>query len=337
MFRFFSYIKRFAAFFKKGRPMTGSVFLKSLPEATPAAERSHLEKFYASMPLHLQDIVDRAAAITTASQDTVQKSIGLIDHTSLKDGPRPMEGGETPAEIEKLCRDAKQGVAAVCVYPNHIETALEALKGSSVRLAVVNNFPHGGQEADTAAASARDSIARGAQEIDTVIYYTALRLGYTDMAKDRLRAVAEACEEGGAALKTILKASVYETWGALRDATDIAIETRPATQKFFVKTCTGKNPVSGYGPGGADASNLLTIATVMQAVAESAAKGVGVKFSGGIKTPVDCERVRFIVSEIAGPGFFQPDLVRFGASSLLANLAPKTPGGTPSPAPAASY
>lgn len=304
-------------------------FLKSLPADTPDEERAYLEKLYNSMPAELREIVDSAAAIDTASPDTVKKSIRLIDHTSLKDDALPMTGAERAEDIAQLCRKAADHegfhTAAVCVYPNHIETARKALAGYDVKLAAVNNFPHGNLSMEEAVANAAKSISLGAEEIDTVIDYAALKAGDAGPAGEKLEALSHLCKDSGVKLKIILKASIYEECESLHEAALIAIRSGAD----FVKTCTGKTPLAGHGTGRPDASTLLTAAIVMKAVADSGEK-VGVKISGGVKTPVDCEQMRYLADTILGPDYFSnPDLFRFGASSLLNALHPEA--ATPPP------
>lgn len=323
--------------------MSRSAFLDSLPAAIPAAEKKWLQNFYNCMPADLQKIVDEAAQIKDASLETIQKSIGLIDHTSLKEGDVPMIGTEKPKDIKKLCEEAvgKEGwhTAAVCVYPNQIDTAKKALKKTNVALAVVNNFPHGDLSAEEAAQDAARSSGKGSSEIDTVIDYEKFLAGDIEGAREKLEAVNAACEAEGSKLKIILKASIYPDYQSLAEATTLACEIEPA----FVKTCTGKKPKDGYGTGAADASNLLTMATVLYNVAaynRAHNTEIGVKISGGVKYPLDCEQMRYLVNNTAGPQYFTPALLRIGASSLRANLNPapdaanKPGNGTKSPDPA---
>lgn len=294
-------------------------FLNSANTAPSASQN-----FYNSMPAHLRAIIDRAMTIQAVSADTPARSIALIDNTSLSnDDNVPMLGNETSEKILNLCQSSviskKSFTAAVCVYPNHIALAKGALAQTRIKLAVVNNFPHGDLSADWAAKDAAKSAQMGADEIDTVLDYRAFLAGDIDGARAKLNAVADATHQNNATLKTILKASVYETYDVLYSAAKLAIECKAD----FVKTCTGKIPLTGYGTGEADASTLMTAATVMQTVADHRAQypNVGVKISGGVKTAIECERMRFLVGQILGEDYYKPERFRFGASSLLGNLS----------------
>ena len=81
-----------------------------------------------------------AARTAPVSADVPARVVPLIDLTSLK-------GGEDPAEIEALCaRAVEHGTAAVCIYAEAVPIARPLLAGSSVRVATVANFPHGGDD-----------------------------------------------------------------------------------------------------------------------------------------------------------------------------------------------
>src|SRR3954470_25070423 len=94
----------------------------------------------------------RAAGLATRSIKTTAKawaidaSISMVDLTTL-------EGADTIGKVRSLCAKAMRPdpydasaphVAAVCVYPDLVETAVEALHGSPVEIAsVATAFPSG--------------------------------------------------------------------------------------------------------------------------------------------------------------------------------------------------
>src|SRR5499427_10810063 len=94
----------------------------------------------------------RAATLGTRSIKTSAKawaidlSIRMVDLTTL-------EGADTPGKVRALCAKARQpdptdvtcpSVAAVCVYPSHVATAVGELKGSGIHVAsVATAFPSG--------------------------------------------------------------------------------------------------------------------------------------------------------------------------------------------------
>lgn len=268
--------------------------------------------FKDTLPPDLRALVDQAMAVEAARPDTPALARRVIDHTSLY-------GRETAGDIAALCAAAvKGGVAAVCVYPADVARSRAALAGTEVLVATVNNFPHGEGDAAQAVSEAEKTIAAGAQEVDTVLDYAAFLAGREAEAAEKLKAVAALCRAQGVTLKIILKASVHPTAESLARATRLAIECGAD----FVKTCTGKTPLPGFGTGDADVSTLYTAAVMMQAAALS---GVGVKISGGVKTALEAERMRVLSDALLGPARFgDPKLFRFGASALLGALRLRT-------------
>ncbi len=279
-----------------------------------------MSKLYSTMPKELQEILDKASKVTSADSDTIIQSMKNMDITSLKEGNVPMIGIESESDIKTLCEKSLYGeipTAAICVYPNQIETVLKYRPHGKTRVAVVNNFPHGELSEEEAATSALDAIKAGANEIDTVIDYEAFFEGNVELVIDKLKAVRSVCLDNNAKLKTIIKASIYNEYEDLYDAALMAVECGCD----FVKTCTGKLPKEGFGEGVLDASNLEMAATVMQAVVDSRYKNVGVKISGGVKTGKDCAQMKFLADTIMGDKYFSNSkMFRFGASSLMDNL-----------------
>ena len=61
-------------------------------------------------------------------------------------------------------------VAALCVYPNLVPTAIERLRGSGVKVAsVATAFPSGQSPLETKLDEVRWVVERGADEVDMVI------------------------------------------------------------------------------------------------------------------------------------------------------------------------
>ena len=87
----------------------------------------------------------------------------MIDHTFLK----PFG---TPADIERLCAEAREWqFGAVCVHPCNIGRCVELLADSPVRICTVAGFPLGQMSSTAKAFEIRDSLDRGAQEVDLVV------------------------------------------------------------------------------------------------------------------------------------------------------------------------
>jgi deoxyribose-phosphate aldolase len=259
----------------------------------------------------------RAAGLATRSIKTTSKAwaldtaIRMVDLTTL-------EGADTPGKVRSLCAKAMRpdpsdpsvpAVAAVCVYPDLVEVAVEALRGSSVHIAsVATAFPSGRASLETKLADVRDAVAAGADEIDMVIDRGAFLAGRYGQVFEQIVATRAAC--GTAHLKVILETGELATLDNVRRASMLAL----LAGGDFIKTSTGKVSPAATPP----------VALVMlQAVRDfAAATGDvrGVKLAGGIRASKEAIRYLVMVSEVAGARWLDPDLFRFGASSLLNDL-----------------
>jgi deoxyribose-phosphate aldolase len=248
---------------------------------------------------------------TTAKAWAIDMAIRMVDLTTL-------EGADTPGKIRSLCSKAMRPdpsdpsvppVAAVCVYPDLVGIAVEALRGSPVAVAsVATAFPSGRASMATKLADVRDAVAAGAGEIDMVIDRGAFLAGRYLQVFDEIVAVKAAC--GSAHLKVILETGELVTLDNVRRASWLAL----LAGGDFIKTSTGKVSPAATPP----------VALVMlQAVRDfAAATGDvrGVKLAGGIRSSKDAVRYLVMVNEVAGERWLGPHLFRFGASSLLNDL-----------------
>jgi deoxyribose-phosphate aldolase len=210
----------------------------------------------------------------------------LIDHTLLK--PEA-----TPADIEKLCREAKEhGFYSVCVNPSYVPQCKTLLRGSAVKLCCVVGFPLGAQAPQIKALEARKAIREGAGEIDMVINIGALKGGDTALVLRDIRAVVEACKDGRALSKVI-----FETALLTDDEKITACELSMKAGADYVKTSTG------FSSGGATAEDIALMAKTV------APKKLGVKASGGVRTYDDAIRM------------IQAGATRIGASASVTIVA----------------
>jgi deoxyribose-phosphate aldolase len=103
--------------------------------------------------------------------ETAARVLAVLDLTSLGED-------DTPEAIISLCKAAADGghPAAVCVYPEHVETArreLDARGAANVAVATVVNFPDGSNDLGRALRETRRALAAGADEIDIVFPWRA--------------------------------------------------------------------------------------------------------------------------------------------------------------------
>ena len=259
----------------------------------------------------------RAAGLATRSIKTTAKAwaidmaIRMVDLTTL-------EGADTPGKVRSLCAKAAHpdpsdhtvpAVAAVCVYPDLVATAVDALRGSAVGVAsVATAFPSGRAALSTKLHDVHDAVAAGATEIDMVIDRGAFLAGRYLQVFDEIVATKLAC--GDAHLKVILETGELATLDNARRASWLAL----LAGGDFIKTSTGKVTPAATPP----------VALVMLEAArdfrDATGELHGVKLAGGIRASKEAVRYLVMVNEVAGAEWLDPHLFRFGASSLLNDL-----------------
>ncbi len=182
-----------------------------------------------------------------------------IDHTLLK--PEA-----TPAEIEKLCQEAKQyHFAAVCVNPPYVKLCAQMLHGTDVDIAVVVGFPLGAHTTETKVFETKQAIADGAREIDMVINVGWLKAKQDSLVRDDIRAVVNAAHAAGAIVKVIIEAALLTDDEKVR-----ACQLSKEAGADYVKTSTG------FGPGGATVHDVALMSRAVNGE-------LGVKAAGGIR------------------------------------------------------
>jgi deoxyribose-phosphate aldolase len=269
----------------------------------------------------------RAASLATRSIKTTAKAwaidtaISMVDLTTL-------EGADTPGKVRSLCAKAMRpdpsdasapAVAAICVYPDLVATAVEALRGSAVQIAsVATAFPSGRAALATKLQDVRDAIAAGATEIDMVIDRGAFLAGrYLDVFDEIVATKAEmsasaktAGRDGDAHLKVILETGELATLDNVRRASWLAL----LAGGDFIKTSTGKVSPAATPPV------ALVMLEAVRDYRDRTGELRGVKLAGGIRAAKEAVRYLVMVNEVAGDEWLTPALFRFGASSLLNDL-----------------
>jgi deoxyribose-phosphate aldolase len=259
----------------------------------------------------------RAAALATRSIKTTAKAwaidtaIAMVDLTTL-------EGADTPGKVRSLCAKAVRPdasepgvppVAAVCVYPDLVATAVDALRGTNVQVAsVATAFPSGRAALDTKLHDVHDAVAAGATEIDMVIDRGAFLAGRYLQVFEEIVATRIAC--GPAHLKVILETGELATLDNARRASWLAL----LAGGDFIKTSTGK-----VSPAATPPVALVMLEAVRDFAAITGDRR-GVKLAGGIRNSKEAVRYLVMVNEVAGGEWLTPALFRLGASSLLNDL-----------------
>src|SRR5436190_1348654 len=235
-------------------------------------------------------------------------AVRMIDLTTL-------EGADTPGKVAALASKGIRpdpadltvpSVAAICIYPNLVPTAVERTRGTSVKVAsVATAFPSGQAPTHVKVAEVREVVEMGADEVDMVIDRGAFLSGRYAKVYDEIVQVKEAC--GEAHLKVILETGELGTYDNVRRASLLAM----AAGADFIKTSTGKLPSAATLPV------LLCMLEAIRDVYEETGRVVGMKPAGGIRTAKQAVQNLVIVNETLGPDWLTPDRFRLGASSLL--------------------
>jgi deoxyribose-phosphate aldolase len=245
----------------------------------------------------------------SSEADIARRALQCLDLTDLT------ETGSDPS-IDALCSKALTPhgpVAAVCLWPQFVSRAREALKGSPVRIATVVNFPAGGEDIDRVIEDLQEALGDGANEIDLVLPYKVLQRGHAARAVEMVEAVRDVVDQ-----ERLLKV-ILET-GELRDPVLIETASRIAIEAGadFIKTSTGKTPVSATPEA----------AEIMLNAIKRSGRAVGLKPSGGIRTVNDAGLYFGLADRIMGPGWATPRTFRLGASSVYDALIAAIEGRT---------
>ena len=245
------------------------------------------------------------------------KAISLIDLTTLS-------GDDTEGRVLRLCAKARQPVSpdllaklgmtglttgAVCVYHEMVPAAVAALKGTSIPVAAVSTgFPAGLTPFHLRIAEIGESVAAGAREIDIVISRRHVLQGNWQALYDEMREMRAAC--GDAHIKAILATGEL---GTLRNVARASVICMMAGADF-IKTSTGKEPVNATLPV------TLTMIRAIREYYDRTGIKVGYKPAGGIAKAKDALVYLSMIKDELGDRWLQPDLFRFGASSLLGDI-----------------
>jgi deoxyribose-phosphate aldolase len=248
------------------------------------------------------------------------KAITLMDLTTLS-------GDDTPGRVQRLAAKARQPVrqdileglgmggkeltvGAVCVYPNRVRDAVAALHGSGIPIAAVSTgFPSGQVPLEPQLVDVEKLVEWGASEIDMVISRDYVHTGNWQGLYDEVKAFRAAC--GSAAhLKTIIETGELGTLTNVYRASMICMQAGAD----FIKTSTGKAKVNATLAFG------LVMMRAIRDYYELTGHKVGFKPAGGISTAKQALDWLILLKEELGDEWMTPELFRFGASSLLADI-----------------
>jgi len=281
-------------------------------ESMRNVNRSALERRVTSMTKRRSIKADNQAA-------WLLRAVSLMDLTTLN-------SNDTDERVRRLCAkaanpfrpDLVEGLgiagakirpAAVCVYHPFVATAVDALKGTGIHVAAVSTaFPHGLAPLSTRLQEIEASVKDRADEIDVVIPRGLVYGAKWQELYDEIVAMRAAC--GEAHLKVILGTGDLST---LRNVT-LASMVAMMAGADFIKTSTGKESVNATLPVG------LAMVRSIRAYFEATGCLIGFKPAGGISTAKSALDWLVLMKEELGRPWLEPELFRFGASSLLTDI-----------------
>lgn len=238
-------------------------------------------------------------------------ALNMIDLTTL-------EGKDTEGKVKQMCYKAQHihdhiaglpTVAAVCVYPNHVKTAVKELENTNIKVAsVATAFPSGNSNLKVKLADTKLAVSQGADEVDMVISRGKFLEGEYNFVHDEIAKVKEACDS--ARLKVILETGELSTLDNVRKASEIAI----AAGADFIKTSTGK-----ISP----AATMEVTYVMLQSIADYYDRTgimIGMKPAGGISNAKLALQYLVMLNETLGQQWMTNEWFRFGASSLANDI-----------------
>ena len=277
-----------------------------------------------SIQANTSAIERRASSI--ASRRSVKKqhqaawllqAIKCIDLTTLS-------GDDTAGRVKRLCAKAKNPISsklledldldnitvgAVCVYHDMIEAAVSKLKGTGIPVAAVSTgFPAGLSPLPLRIAEIEYSVSAGAREIDIVISRRHVLTQNWKALYEEVKDFRKAC--GSAHIKTILATGDL---GTLRNVARASAVCMMAGADF-IKTSTGKEPINATLPVS------LVMVRAIREYHEKTGYKIGYKPAGGISKAKDALTYLSLIKEELGDQWLNPELFRFGASSLLGDI-----------------
>lgn len=170
----------------------------------------------------------------------------------------------TLEQVDHWCSETQRyGFASICVYPVHVQRAVNNLHESRATVSTVIGFPTGADTSASKLFAAQEATENGATELDVVINLGWLKSGQLEQVHTELAQIVEAT---GQCVKAILEMTLLNETEK-RSVADACMDAGVA----FLKTSTGWQ-------GGATVDDIRLLKEMTRG-------RVGIKASGGIRTP----------------------------------------------------
>jgi deoxyribose-phosphate aldolase len=205
-------------------------------------------------------------------------------------------------------REDVDNVAAICVYPNFVETVKEALTADVKIASVAAGFPSSQTFIEVKIAEVALAVAGGADEIDIVFNSGEFFDNNFQEVCEEITEIKEACRN--AHLKVILETGLLKTASNIKKASILSMYSGAN----FIKTSTGK-----VYPGASPEAAYVICEAIKEYHKLNKTK-IGIKISGGVRTAEDALKYYTIVKEVLGEEWLSPEYFRLGASSLADNI-----------------
>jgi deoxyribose-phosphate aldolase len=190
---------------------------------------------------------------------------GMIDHTILQ--PTTLI-----SQVEQVCQEAiKYQFASVCVPPNFVKIAHQALAGSSVKTCTVIGFPFGYAAVEAKIAECILAMVDGAQELDVVANISAIKNADWQYLANEISHIMPVVKSKQAILKVIIESGVLTDEEIIK-----CCELYGVAGIDYLKTSTGFN-----GPGASKHA--------VQLFKKHLPSNVLIKASGGIRNRATAE------------------------------------------------
>jgi len=243
------------------------------------------------------------------NKEVYKKIYSCIDYTSLNTT-------DTREDIWKFTEKVNDfegstdvdNVAAICVYPNFVETVKEALTADVKIASVAGGFPSSQTFTEVKIAETALAVTSGADEIDIVLNIGLFQDENYEELCEGIDEIKHACRD--AKLKVILETGALKTAKNIMKASLLSLYSGAD----FIKTSTGK----GYEGATLEAAYIMC--TAIKEYTAKTGRKAGFKASGGITTTEDAVRYYTIVKEVLGEEYLTNEYFRIGASRLTDNL-----------------
>ncbi len=256
-------------------------------------------------------------AASNADLEDMKLAFSCIDLTSLNitDSDESITAFAKKANEFPLVFPEMPSVAAVCVYPNRVQTLESVLELPDVRIAsVAGGFPTSMTFMEIKAKEAQMAVEAGADEIDIVIAVGDFLSKQFERVHSEITLIKKAI--GEIPLKVILETGALQSFQNIWDASLLAMNAGAD----FIKTSTGKMKPAATP----EAAMIMCLAIKYHF--EHTGERIGIKVAGGISTLQEAMIYLEIVRRVLGNEWLTPNLFRIGASRLANNLLAKIEG-----------